>query len=317
MGILNGIKHKYRTIKVESKNKQQLDILNNLFAEFEKTIDDTERIPPNKVVESGKMKTVFNDLKNVITSYENMIYKSLISSFCLTFRNTKELNFKLTTEEEWNQLTPLIEKYEKLSTDVPTLKTISKGEYEDFKSDLKEFSEKYPKWFSDGSMLDMQIGIENRFGLAQIERRFNEGKIRIERYLEKINCEREFLIETNFSILSPYEFEEYIANLFRSMGYKAHVTSPTKDMGVDIIAFKDGNKIAVQVKKYAEGNRVGNDAVQRLLGAMQQKDLKAEKGILITTSDFTEYAKLQAEETPVELWNGIFLKEIIKNQKLK
>ncbi|MBI5677640.1 MAG: restriction endonuclease, partial [Planctomycetes bacterium] len=55
-----------------------------------------------------------------------------------------------------------------------------------------------------------------------------------------------------------------------------------------------------------------NRDVQRLLGAMQLRSIKANKAVLITTSDFTIQAKEQAKEAPIELWNGNYLIEIVE-----
>ena len=45
---------------------------------------------------------------------------------------------------------------------------------------------------------------------------------------------------------------------------------------------------------------------------MQMRDVKANKAIIITTSDFTIQAKKQAEEAPVELWNLKTLKQMVR-----
>ena len=44
---------------------------------------------------------------------------------------------------------------------------------------------------------------------------------------------------------------------------------------------------------------------------MQLSTIKANKGILITTTDFTVQAIEQAKETPVELWNGEYFNSIL------
>ena len=120
--------------------------------------------------------------------------------------------------------------------------------------------------------------------------------------------------------MSPYEFEHYIAKLFKKMGYKTTTTRGSQDFGIDVIAKNSDEKIAIQVKKYM-GHPVGNTDVQRLLGAMQMKGVKADRSILITTSRFTKNAIQQAEECPIELWDGKKLGRIIrqnlKNKKRK
>jgi HJR/Mrr/RecB family endonuclease len=107
-------------------------------------------------------------------------------------------------------------------------------------------------------------------------------------------------------------YEEVIASLFRAMGYIAKVKKKTGDYGVDVICTQNNSVIAVQVKRYSAGNNVGNRDVQRLLGAMQYREIKANKAVLVTTSDFTVAAIEQAKENPIELWNGQQLSELLE-----
>lgn len=84
------------------------------------------------------------------------------------------------------------------------------------------------------------------------------------------------------------------------------VAPPGPDEGVDI----DGRlvtewiaaDIGVQVKRYARGNRVGNDRVHRLGGALAAGGHHV--GALITTSSFTAPAREAAESLPVRLVDG-------------
>ncbi len=119
-------------------------------------------------------------------------------------------------------------------------------------------------------------------------------------------------LDNNFQNISPSDFERLIANLFTAMGYETKVTKQTRDFGIDVIAKKQGKTIAIQCKKYREGNPVGNRDIQRILGAMQLKSVKATHSILITTSHFTVQAEEQAKECAVELWNKEILHTLIK-----
>jgi HJR/Mrr/RecB family endonuclease len=124
-------------------------------------------------------------------------------------------------------------------------------------------------------------------------------------------------LENNFANYSPYEFEKFIAKLFDVMGYQTKVTPKSGDYGIDVLAKKSGEVLAIQVKKYNIGNPVGNRDVQRLLGAMQYKNFKANHGLLITTSHFTVQAREQAKECPIELWDKHDLDKIIKKYILQ
>jgi HJR/Mrr/RecB family endonuclease len=122
--------------------------------------------------------------------------------------------------------------------------------------------------------------------------------------------EVEYGIDTNFMNMSHFEFEEFIAKLFRKMGYDVIVTRKTGDYGIDIIAKDKKDTIAIQVKQNKIGNNVGNTTIQQVLGAMWK--VKANKAIIITTSDFTIQAKEQAKEAPVELWDLKTLKRLVQ-----
>ena len=51
--------------------------------------------------------------------------------------------------------------------------------------------------------------------------------------------------------MNPKEFEYTTAEILRRLGYKdVKVIGGSGDLGVDILAYKDGKKVAVQCKKY-------------------------------------------------------------------
>ncbi|NMJ77085.1 hypothetical protein GLU64_01595 [Nanohaloarchaea archaeon] len=106
--------------------------------------------------------------------------------------------------------------------------------------------------------------------------------------------------KNNFQNISPYEFEEFVAKLFRSKGYSARVTSKTGDAGIDVIAKKNGEKIAIQAKRHKRSNKVGSPTVQKTLGSMHE--INADKSIVVTSSTFTQPAKNRARNAPIELW---------------
>lgn len=105
----------------------------------------------------------------------------------------------------------------------------------------------------------------------------------------------------NFQNLSPYEFEQFVAKLFRAKGYSARVTSKTGDAGIDVIARNNGEKIAIQAKRHKRSNNVGSPTVQKTLGSLHE--INADKAIVVTSSDFTKPAKKRARNAPIELWD--------------
>jgi len=138
------------------------------------------------------------------------------------------------------------------------------------------------------------------------------------RWVKKIDIpklkEARLGISNNFSNLSPFEFEHFVAKLLREMGYNTKVTQKTGDYGVDIIAKKDNQTFAVQCKRYQEKNLVGNRDIQRILGAMNS--IKADRSIFVTTSKFTKQAIKQSEGCLIELWDKIILHKLVKKYLL-
>lgn len=117
-------------------------------------------------------------------------------------------------------------------------------------------------------------------------------------------------LEVDYSnVQNGYEFEEYIANLYRKLGYKIEeVTKKSGDQGADVITYKDNVKYVIQVKFY--NNPVGNKAVQEAVGAIGM--YKADKGIVVTNSTFTTSAIELAQANHIELVDGEKIEEYKK-----
>ncbi len=110
--------------------------------------------------------------------------------------------------------------------------------------------------------------------------------------------------------MKPREFEEYIADLFSKLGYKAEATGGPYDEGVDVIAEKDGIKHYIQCKKFIT-QEVSVSAVRDFYGAIADH-LTNGKGYFITTNKFTLEAEKFAEDKPIELIDGFKLINYIR-----
>jgi restriction system protein len=111
--------------------------------------------------------------------------------------------------------------------------------------------------------------------------------------------------------LSPKEFEDYIAELFNRLGYKAYAVGGLNDGGIDVIAEKDGKKHYIQCKKYFKAREVSVGDVRDFYGALADK-LSNSKAYFITTSKFTLPAEEFTGDKPIELVDGNKLLEYIK-----
>ena len=116
-------------------------------------------------------------------------------------------------------------------------------------------------------------------------------------------------ISNKFMDFSPQDFEDFISQMFRDNGYKVEQTKYSGDYGVDLIIKKADEHIAVQVKRYESGNKVGVGDVNQVLGG---KDYyKCKDAMIITTSSFTKQVKNLAEKTGVDLWDWNKLQKYI------
>ena len=163
---------------------------------------------------------------------------------------------------------------------------------------------------------------EKNFILENVYKIFNKLNKDLEK--QKLIKEKERLLKGDMSkevemrkqaveysnVQNGYEFEEYVANLYRKLGYTIEeVTKKSGDQGADIIAYKDNNKYVFQVKFY--NNPVGNKAVQEVVGAIGM--YKANRGIVVTNSNFTPSAVELANANEIELVDG---QKIEKYKKL-
>ncbi|QPN68719.1 restriction endonuclease [Synechococcus sp. CBW1006] len=104
------------------------------------------------------------------------------------------------------------------------------------------------------------------------------------------------------------EFEEYIAALFRKLGYQASVTQQSRDFGVDVVAKRGGERIAIQVKRYSKAVSLGG--VQQAVAGMHK--YKCNKAMVVTNNYFTPGAEKLASHSSCELIDRDGLAKLIR-----
>ncbi len=124
------------------------------------------------------------------------------------------------------------------------------------------------------------------------------------RFIEETDVLSSIDQRPNLMDLTPGEFEALITNLFEKMGLETRMTQPSRDGGVDCVAYDPqpvlGGKVVIQAKRYK--NTVGVSAVRDLFGTMQNEG--ANKGILVTTSGYGKASFEFAQNKPLELLSG-------------
>ncbi|MFB9447446.1 restriction endonuclease [Dactylosporangium vinaceum] len=124
------------------------------------------------------------------------------------------------------------------------------------------------------------------------------------RFVDEVDVLADLDERPNLLKLTPTEFESLIQNLFTRMGLDTKQTRPSRDGGVDCVAFDHrpifGGKVVIQAKRYR--HTVDVSAVRDLFGTLQNEG--ASKGILVTTSGYGPASYEFASGKPIELIDG-------------
>jgi len=135
------------------------------------------------------------------------------------------------------------------------------------------------------------------------------------RFIESHDVAAELNEATNLAAMDWEDFEhlvrELFAKVFSGKGSEVRVTQASRDGGVDAVVLDPdpikGGKIVIQAKRYTD--TVGVSAVRDLYGTVINEG--ANRGILITTSNFGTDAYKFANGKPLTLMNGANLLSLL------
>lgn len=117
--------------------------------------------------------------------------------------------------------------------------------------------------------------------------------------------------------IEGHKFEVLIEKLIRKMGFKTQRKKITADGGIDIFAVNKEpltkGMYIIQCKKYSKP--ISEAIIRDLFGVMTSE--RANKGILITNSTFTNAAKKFARGKPIELIDGDELSILLKKNLIQ
>jgi HJR/Mrr/RecB family endonuclease len=102
------------------------------------------------------------------------------------------------------------------------------------------------------------------------------------------------------SNMSGIEFERYIASLLPSQGYTHVQLTERYDLGIDIIAEKEGLLWGIQVKRYSAPVKLA--AVRQAVAALKHYD--CDQAMVITNSSFSPAARDLAASNSCVLIDG-------------
>jgi len=117
----------------------------------------------------------------------------------------------------------------------------------------------------------------------------------------------------NLATMEWQDFEHLVRELLeREFGADVRITQASRDRGVDAVAFDPdpikGGKYVIQAKRYV--NTVDVSSVRDLFGTLMNEG--ANRGILVTTSNYGRDAHEFAKDKPITLLNGANLLHLLE-----
>ncbi|MEA2033802.1 MAG: restriction endonuclease [Euryarchaeota archaeon] len=198
---------------------------------------------------------------------------------------------------EKNIKNTVLQKYENAPVDIGYLKTLLKPDFIDI-GYLRRLLKDKKIEFEEGRLWSEIKKVIDEIELTQFEKELTiSTKKVLQVTLEELNK------------MNGYEFERFLRVLYEKNGYKVMQTKLSKDQGADLVIVKDGERIVVQAKRYS--NKVSNKAIQEVVAAI--KHYGADRGIVVTTNEFTQSAMELAESNDIELVDRNKLKKLMEN----
>lgn len=113
------------------------------------------------------------------------------------------------------------------------------------------------------------------------------GCLLLMRLILKLAARRRFAAIRNIDRMNGLEFEQYIAELLRKNCFRNVRLTEKYDLGVDIIAEKDGTRWGIQTKRYT--GLVKADSVRQVVTGLRLYD--CDRAMVITNSVYSAVAQ--------------------------
>ena len=128
--------------------------------------------------------------------------------------------------------------------------------------------------------------------------------LRIRRFIRDRLAHKAYTI-ASIDSMGGVEFEHYLAKLLRSRGYTNVSVTEKYDLGVDIVAKKDGITWGIQAKRYKSS--VKADAIRQVYTGLNR--YKCDRAMVVTNSTYSRPARELANDTGTVLVGREALKE--------
>lgn len=131
--------------------------------------------------------------------------------------------------------------------------------------------------------------------------------------LEHFNSSK-FVTMYLIDAMDGYQFENFLVEIFQTLGYDVKETKKTQDQGADLFVTRFGKNMVIQAKNYS--GSVGNSAVQQAISA--KAFYGCDEAMVVTNSYYTKSAMELAESARVRLIDRNELQKYLDdyNQKI-
>lgn len=111
-------------------------------------------------------------------------------------------------------------------------------------------------------------------------------------------------IKYNFkkiNTMDGYQFEKFVADSLKLVGYSTELTKKSGDFGIDVIAKSQNKVIGIQVKHYK--GKVGYDAIKEVHAGGKIYKCNEYWVVISNNHGFTKQAKIGAEKLNIKLYD--------------
>lgn len=231
---------------------------------------------------------IFKEYKNLPDNFPKSTYIEFLTIYALAFKHTIQLNLDDLSLAKLDK--------NKMIREILNNELYKKYDL----SKIIEFLE-YERYSNSESLEDFICGI---LEIPQLIKKIMINKTKNDLLGNQISKSHIYTL-TEIDKMKGVEFEQVVSNIFFKMGYNTKTTKITNDQGIDIIATRGEEKIAIQVKRYS--GIVGNHAIMEAVAGMNY--YQANKCMVITNNYFSKSAIKLAKVNNVILWDRNILEK--------
>lgn len=110
--------------------------------------------------------------------------------------------------------------------------------------------------------------------------------------------------------LSGVDFEKFVAEYYKTMGYKTEITQASHDNGVDILATKNNKMLCVEAKRRTK--KINKNVVLSVHYGMEHV-YKGDKAVIFTNTELTDQARATAKDKNVYYIDRYDIEKFLRN----